>query len=44
MDIEGKPGRAFYPEENGVPPYDELILVAQNGNLDDRACHVLECR
>jgi len=35
MDIEGKPGRAFYPEENGVPPYDELILVAQNGNLDD---------
>ena len=35
MDIEGKPGRAFYPEENGVPPYDELILVAQNGNLED---------
>ena len=35
MDIEGKPGRAFYPEENGVPPYDELILVAQKDNLND---------
>ncbi len=28
LDIEKKPGRAFYPEEEGVPPYDELILVA----------------
>jgi len=28
MDIVGKPGTAFYPEEEGVPPYDELILVA----------------
>lgn len=27
MDIEGHPGRAFYPEEEGVPAYDELILV-----------------
>jgi putative hydroxymethylpyrimidine transport system substrate-binding protein len=31
MDIEGRPGTAFYPEENGVPPYDELILVAKKG-------------
>jgi putative hydroxymethylpyrimidine transport system substrate-binding protein len=27
MDLEGRPGRAFYVEEYGVPPYDELILV-----------------
>ena len=30
MDIEGEPGRAFYPEEHGVPAYDELILIARN--------------
>lgn len=34
MDIEGHPGRAYYPEEHGVPAYDELILVANNENLD----------
>ncbi|MEM9330739.1 MAG: ABC transporter substrate-binding protein [Pseudomonadota bacterium] len=28
MDIEGVPGRCFYPEEEGVPTYDELIYVA----------------
>lgn len=28
MDIDGRPGRAFYPEEHGVPGYEELILVA----------------
>lgn len=28
MDIVGRPGRAFYIEEHGIPPYDELILVA----------------
>tara|TARA_B100001093_G_scaffold23106_2_gene20534 strand:- start:14932 stop:15879 length:948 start_codon:yes stop_codon:yes gene_type:complete len=27
MDIDGRPGRAFYPEEHGVPAYEELILV-----------------
>lgn len=37
MDIAGKPGRAFYPEENGVPAYDELILVAHKDRLDDPA-------
>jgi putative hydroxymethylpyrimidine transport system substrate-binding protein len=31
LDIEGHPGIAFYPEEHGVPPYDELILVAKKG-------------
>ena len=34
MDIVGKPGRAFYPEEEGVPAYDELIFVAHEDNLD----------
>jgi putative hydroxymethylpyrimidine transport system substrate-binding protein len=28
MEIEGRPGRAFYVEEYGIPSYDELILVA----------------
>ncbi|MEC8693718.1 MAG: ABC transporter substrate-binding protein [Pseudomonadota bacterium] len=27
MDIDGRPGRAFYPEEHGVPAYEELIFV-----------------
>ena len=35
MDIVNKPGRAFYPEEEGVPPYDELILVANKNNTSD---------
>ncbi|MCP4330725.1 MAG: ABC transporter substrate-binding protein [Alphaproteobacteria bacterium] len=35
MDIVGVPGKAFYPEENGVPPYDELILVANSDRRDD---------
>ena len=30
----GRPGRAFYPEEEGVPPYDELIVVANKQSLD----------
>jgi putative hydroxymethylpyrimidine transport system substrate-binding protein len=35
MDIEGRPGRAFYVEEEGVPAYDELILIANRARLDD---------
>ncbi len=35
LDIEGHPGKAFYPEENGVPVYDELILVSKNDRTDD---------
>jgi putative hydroxymethylpyrimidine transport system substrate-binding protein len=35
MDIVGKPGRAFYPEEEGVPAYDELILVARKDAIGD---------
>ena len=35
MDILGRPGRAFFVEEEGVPGYDELILVAHADNLSD---------
>lgn len=28
MDIDGQPGRAFFPEAYGVPPYEELVIVA----------------
>jgi putative hydroxymethylpyrimidine transport system substrate-binding protein len=34
MDLVGAPGRAFYPEEEGVPAYDELIYVASKDGLD----------
>ncbi len=34
MDLAGHPGRAFFPEEEGVPPYDELIYVAHRDRLD----------
>jgi putative hydroxymethylpyrimidine transport system substrate-binding protein len=33
MDIVDRPGVAFYPEEEGVPAYDELILVANKANV-----------
>ena len=36
LDIEKRPGIAFYPEENGVPVYDELIFIAKNDRLDDK--------
>jgi len=35
MDIEKRPGRAFYVEENGVPAYDELILIANKEQIDE---------
>ncbi len=35
LAIEGRKGRAFFVEEEGVPPYDELILVANSAKLDD---------
>lgn len=34
MDIVGRPGRAFYVEEEGVPSYDELIIVANRDQLE----------
>ncbi|MFC1856988.1 ABC transporter substrate-binding protein [Thermodesulfobacteriota bacterium] len=33
MDIAGHPGRAFYVEEHGIPPYDELVLVTHRDNI-----------
>ncbi len=33
MDIENRLGRAFYVEEEGVPGYDELIVVANHDQL-----------
>ncbi|MBM3490385.1 MAG: ABC transporter ATP-binding protein [Alphaproteobacteria bacterium] len=35
LDIEKRPGRAFYVEEEGVPAYDELIVVANGARLAD---------
>ena len=37
MDIAGKPGRAFFVEEHGIPPYDELIMVAHRNRVQDEA-------
>lgn len=36
MDIEKRPGRAFFVEEYGIPAYDELILIANSKNLDNK--------
>jgi len=42
MDIEGIPGRCFYPEEEGLPAYDELIYVANTRSIgDDRIARFL---
>jgi putative hydroxymethylpyrimidine transport system substrate-binding protein len=35
LDLAGKPGRAFYPEEHGVPAYDELILIVHRDRVAD---------
>jgi len=35
MDLVGRPGRAFYVEEYGVPPYDELILIAHAARINE---------
>ena len=35
MDIVNKPGRAFYPEEHGVPTYEELIYIANQKNKNN---------
>lgn len=34
LKLENQEGRAFYPEENGVPAYDELVLLAHNDALE----------
>ena len=35
LALEGKPAVAFYPEEHGVPAYDELIYVTSTKLRDD---------
>lgn len=35
MTLAGQPARAFYPEKNGVPPYDELIFVTNPKEAHD---------
>ncbi|MBP2551164.1 putative hydroxymethylpyrimidine transport system substrate-binding protein [Neorhizobium galegae] len=46
MQIEGHKGRAFFPEEHGVPLYDELIFVTRPELLSDsrlpRFLHAVE--
>jgi putative hydroxymethylpyrimidine transport system substrate-binding protein len=34
LELEGLAGRCFYPEEEGVPLYDELIYVANPETMD----------
>ena len=34
MEIEGVEGKCFYIEEEGVPPYDELIFIVNNQNIN----------
>ena len=35
MEIEGVEGRCYYLEEEGLPPYDELIYVANPEMMDE---------
>jgi putative hydroxymethylpyrimidine transport system substrate-binding protein len=35
LDIEGRPGRAFFPEQYGLPAYDELIYIAHRDRARD---------
>lgn len=35
MRLAGREGRAFFPEENGIPVYDELIFVTRPELLED---------
>jgi putative hydroxymethylpyrimidine transport system substrate-binding protein len=43
LRLAGKEARAFFPEEHGVPPYDELIyLVRQERTNDPKVLRFLE--
>lgn len=35
MRLEGHPGRSFFPEEHGVPPYEELVFVTHRDLVAD---------
>ncbi|MCL4064994.1 ABC transporter substrate-binding protein [Pseudomonas sp. GX19020] len=41
MRLAGGNGRCFYPEEAGIPAYDELIFVAHTGFDQDRVTRFL---
>jgi putative hydroxymethylpyrimidine transport system substrate-binding protein len=42
LEIEGMQGRCFYPENEGIPAYDELIYVANPETMDkDRIARFL---
>ncbi len=46
MRLEGHEGLAFFPEENGLPPYDELVLITRSelvteGAVDPRLSRFL---
>lgn len=41
MRLAGGDGRCFYPEEAGIPAYDELIFVARTGFDQDRVTRFL---
>ena len=36
MEIEKRPGKAFFVEEHGIPAYDELIIVAHKDRVEDK--------
>jgi putative hydroxymethylpyrimidine transport system substrate-binding protein len=46
MKLEGHPGRAFFPEEHGIPAYDELIYLTRRDLASDarlpRFLHAVE--
>ncbi|MEM6849082.1 MAG: ABC transporter substrate-binding protein [Pseudomonadota bacterium] len=35
IKLEGREGIAFFPEEHGVPSYEELIIIAKADRVDD---------
>lgn len=35
LEIEGRPGRAFFPEQHGLPIHDELIWIAHRDRARD---------
>ena len=36
LDIIGESGKAYYPEEYGVPTYDELIFITRKDRIKDQ--------
>ncbi len=36
MRLEGHEGRSFFPEEHGVPVYDELVFVSDKARVADK--------